>query len=242
LDTLGTNLLSPDDRARLLLYQAEAMAMAGDRHISQPIPLADLLTRLLGKAQSRSASGDPVAENRAALAAAAAYANRRLVRDLAAGQAAPQRRPMHRVTLRGRRDLAQHFTTSAALAAQGSTLISDAVGLFKELRDADGGSGFSFADLAADRAGARFAELATGDRAGAEQVQWAAVSGLVEDDFMIAVVGLPEAVPRARLERVYGGTRGEGYRTLVERIEEGIAALAVHLRELHAAGPAAEKP
>jgi hypothetical protein len=230
LDVVGTNLLAPEDQGRLLLYQADAMAMAPGRPILESVPLAELLTRLLAKASERSAGGDPVAENRAALAAAAAYANRRLIRDIDAGDTNARRPPMHPVVLRGRRDLAQHFTISAAVAAQGSSLFSDAAGLVKELTDADGGSGFSFADLAADRAGVRFAELATGDRAGAERVQQAAVAGLAEGAFMIDINGLPEAISKVRLERVYGGTQGEGYRALAERIEGRIARLPLYHR------------
>lgn len=230
VDAVGTNLLPPDEQARLRLYQAEAMAMAPGRPIAEAIPLAALLSHLLAKAAKRSsvADADPVAENRAALAAAAAYANRRLVRDLDASDVAAKRPPMHPITLRGRRDLAQHFTSSAALAAQGSSLFSDAVGLFKELTDANSGSGFSFADLAADRAGVHFAELATGDAAGAAMVQQAARADLTEGDFMIDLQGLPEALSRAQFDRDYGGTRGEPYLTLVEHIERRIAGLRLY--------------
>jgi hypothetical protein len=230
MDAVGTNLLPPEEQAQLRLYQAEAMAMAPGRPVAESIPLAALLSCLLAKAAERSAAADadPVAENRAALAAAAAYANRRLVRDLDAEDVAAKRPPMHPITLRGRRDLAQHFTSSAALAAQGSSLFSDAVGLFKELTDANGGSGFSFADLAANRAGVRFAELATGDAEGAALVQQAAMSGLVEGDFMIDLQGLPETLHKAQFERDYGGTQGEPYLALVEHILRRIAGLRLY--------------
>jgi hypothetical protein len=228
LDVVGTSLLPPEDQERLLLYQAQALAIGSSRPVREPVPLAELLTHLLTKAGEQSAGNDPVAENRAALAAAAAYVNRRLIRDLAAGQTEAKRPPMHPVVLRGRRDLAQHFITSAVVAAQGSSVFSDAAGLFKELTDADGGSGFSFADLAADRAGVRFAELATANKAGARQIQRAAQAGLREENFMIAVDGLPESISKGRLERVYGGPRGEAYRTLARRIEERIARLPLY--------------
>lgn len=228
VDAVGTNLLAPEEQALVLLYQADAMALAAAGASAQPLPLAELLTGLLRKAQARSKGGDPVVENRAALAAAFAYANRRLVRDLAAGAGPARQPPMRSVVLRGRRDLAQHFTSSAMVAAQGSSLVSDAIGLFKELSDSDGGSGFSFVDLAADRAGVRFAELATGDAIGATQVEVAAVTGLDEDDFMIRIEGLPEAIPRVRLEQVYGGTRGDAYRRLVGVVEARIGRLRLY--------------
>ena len=103
-----------------------------------------------------------------------------------------------------------------------------AVGLFKELADANGGSGFSFADLAADRAGVHFAELATGDAPGAALVQRSARAGLGEADFMIDLKGLPEALSSTQFERDYGGTQGESYLALVEHIERRIAGLRLY--------------
>ena len=50
-------------------------------------------------------------------------------------------------------DLAQHFIVSAVIAAAGGTPIAAAAGVYKELNDARDGSGFSFSDIAADRAG-----------------------------------------------------------------------------------------
>ena len=38
--------------------------------------------------------------------------------------------------------------------------LSDVIGLYKEIEDSRGGSGFSFNDIAADRAGTRFGEKA----------------------------------------------------------------------------------
>ena len=60
-------------------------------------------------------------------------------------------------TMLGRRDLAQHFVLSAFLAANSGTQAAEAAGLAKEVVDAQGPSGFSFTDIAADRAGIRFA-------------------------------------------------------------------------------------
>ena len=61
-------------------------------------------------------------------------------------------------TMRGRDDLVQHFMISAALTALAGARSAEAAGVGKELRDADGGSGFSFSDLCADLAGIEFAE------------------------------------------------------------------------------------
>lgn len=72
----------------------------------------------------------------------------------------------------GRKDWSRHFWVSAGL-----TVLSDgdrtmAVGLIKEIMDATpGGSGFSFADLAADRAGNLFALAAIRDEESARAMQ-----------------------------------------------------------------------
>ena len=55
--------------------------------------------------------------------------------------------------MRGRHDLAQHVGVSAALTALSGPRAAEAAGLLKELLDSgEGGSVFSFADLAADLA------------------------------------------------------------------------------------------
>ena len=54
--------------------------------------------------------------------------------------------------LAGRQDLAKHFAISAAISAHSGAPLADAIGLYKELEDARGGSGFSFDDLAAEPA------------------------------------------------------------------------------------------
>jgi hypothetical protein len=67
-------------------------------------------------------------------------------------------------TLRGRRDLAQHFFVSCYLTAAMGAEAANAAGVAKELVDSNTTSGLSFADLSADRAGVRFAEGVIGRR------------------------------------------------------------------------------
>ncbi|MFC1751448.1 hypothetical protein ACFL2V_22000, partial [Pseudomonadota bacterium] len=67
-----------------------------------------------------------------------------------------------KTTLMERKDLSLHFIYSAAFKLIADSDISFSMGELKELQDSlYGGSGFSFVDLAADRAGIRFTELAT---------------------------------------------------------------------------------
>jgi uncharacterized protein YfiM (DUF2279 family) len=105
-----------------------------------------------------------------------------------------------RITLAGRHDLAQHFVISATLAAWSGEPVADAIGLYKELDDARRGSGFSFVDLAADRAGTRFGEiLARNPGRLAEQL----ASGLSEHDLLPSVGDLPEYLDAERFRREY---------------------------------------
>ena len=77
-----------------------------------------------------------------------------------------------RVTLARRPDLQQHFIYSASLHVLGNQRLSSAVGEAKELLDSvNGGSGFSFVDLLADRTGIRFAKVAVSSTQSARALQ-----------------------------------------------------------------------
>ncbi len=237
LENLGSSLVSDAERARILRYQDILSRYGAARPKGRPIPLAALLSHLLLAARDQGPHGspapttDPVTENRSAILALAAYVNRSTVRDPAGLGTGIRPIAFRTVKLRGRRDLAQHFMTSAALAAQGSDTLSDLLGLFKEVNDSQGGSGFSFADLAADRAGTRFAQLAVGDRKGARAVQGLAQQGLAEDDIMPPIDGLPEGIRQAEFAADYRDMRSPAYRAVTERIERRIDRLRLHRQE-----------
>lgn len=123
-------------------------------------------------------------------------------------------------TLRGRDDWPRHYTLSAALAALENPLTSDASGLLKEELDAlTHGSGFSFGDLAADRAGIRFAMTSTGSEASATAMQARLQSGFVEDDFFPRVSDFPENLTVEQFRRDYGGVGSPRYRQKVRDID-----------------------
>ncbi len=224
LANVGSGLVSADDRARMIRYQGLLVSDLAERPKRDPVPLSELLT-LVVAAAAEPTGGDPVAENRAAILALAAYVNRQTIRDPTAGQVDSPHPVFRPVLLGGRRDLAQHFMTSAALAAQGGAALSDLVGLFKEVSDSQGGSGFSFPDLAADRAGTRFAMLATGDTRGARAAQAAARSGLTEDHIMPSIADLPEGMNQTAFAAAFKDTRSPAYRRITDRIDRSIDAL-----------------
>jgi hypothetical protein len=123
-----------------------------------------------------------------------------------------------RITLYGRRDLSQHFWVSSALAVISSDRQSMTVGLAKEMMDSAGGSGFSFVDLTADRAGTLFALAATENEESARAIQVRIRNGAAISDFVPKLLDLPEGISNEDFQREYGGLRGDGTMRIVEEI------------------------
>jgi hypothetical protein len=133
-----------------------------------------------------------------------------------------------RTTVRGRADWVRHFTVSGALTVLTYDAPSDAAGLFKEERDAKGGSGFSFGDLLADRAGTTLADRATRDEASAAAIQERLAAGARVDDLFPHAADLPEDIPDAELQARYGGVGGARWREVADEIERRVAACAAY--------------
>jgi len=129
-----------------------------------------------------------------------------------------------RITLRRRNDLARHFWVSAALAVLSSQKRSMTVGITKEMMDATpGGSGFSFVDLVADRAGTLFADAATKNAVSAYTMQLRVRDGVTIADFCPNIEGLPEGIPRDELQTDYGGLGGTKTNAIVADIQRRLA-------------------
>ena len=170
------------------------------------------------------ASGDAAEENRAALTALAAYLSGISLPKLLEGDGRSIRRaPRVLLSLHGRRDFAEHFVISAALTVNGGSRLANAIGLIKEEEDADRGSGFSFTDLAANRAGVRLGERATGEAAA--QVRQRLATARVDADLLPDFRDLPEFMPEAEFERRFGPVGSPRYQQVIDRID---ARLAVH--------------
>ncbi len=220
---LRAALVAPDDQQRLRVYNDHLATL------TQALPdtstsLARLMSPLFALAAERSAAGgDPVAENRCALLVLAFFANHRPLGSLLpAAYDWPRPQPLV-VTLRERQDFALHFTISALLAAEAGTPLADVVGLWKEVNDArHGGSGFSFNDLAADRAGTRLGEMAVQEPL---RLQRRIAAGVVDSDLLPRVDDLPEHLREADFVARYGGVGGAGYNRLLAQIEARLDAL-----------------
>ena len=218
---MANTMMPPDEQARLQVYAQRLATLTNElrRELGAraPVPLPRLLQPMFALAQQRALSSRaPAKENRAALLALACLVNGSSLSVLVPqAQHWPKPR-MLTVTLAGRVDSPQHFLVSAALAVEAGGPLADAIGLYKEVADAHGGSGFSFNDLAADRAGTRFGLLAV--RAPA-LLQARLAAGLQESDLLPPVADLPENMQDPQFQRLFGGIGAPAYRALMADIE-----------------------
>jgi hypothetical protein len=204
------------------LLRALAAAPPGDARFVAALEAVFTLAR------ARSSRGSAAEENRAAMVAlGVVLGHPRLAMILGAGPTGDRADLAARLrdgtTLRGRADWPRHFAVSAALAAIADVAPSDEAGRLKEELDADGGSGFSFADLLADRAGTTLSAMSTRDDAGAERMQARLVTQVRIDDVFPSAEGLPEGLTDAAFRVQFGGVGGEGYRRLTADIEGRIS-------------------
>jgi len=152
------------------------------------------------------------------------YANGRGVDTLlpAAGSW-PRPRPL-RLTLGGRDDFPLHLLVSAALASEGTGPLSKVIGVYKEVADSRGGSGFSFNDIAADRAGTRIGEMAVQQP---QKLQATLARGVTEADILPRWEDLPEFMPEPEFLRRFGGVGAPAYVAMLGEIDRRIDALPV---------------
>ena len=227
LDKVRSVLLPRGDQERLRLYY-EGLADLTRSLAGKNVSLTLLLPPIFQLAQERSRAGDPIEENRAALFVLALYVN-----DVDPVRLIPAAKDWvhpsaHVVTLNRRDDFSKHFIISAALAAGAGGPLSDAVGLNKEIQDSRGGSGFSFNDIAADRAGTIFGEQASVSPVLAMKLQEKLIAGVQEKDLMPKTSDLPEFMPEREFKRRFGGIGAPRYDKMMDEIERRVASLPLY--------------
>jgi hypothetical protein len=134
-------------------------------------------------------------------------------------------------TLAGRDDLKRHFVISAGLYAATTGTAAFGMGELKELLDSnDGGSGFSFDDMAADLAGVRFASAFLD----APAAEWPAMLEAIEreSDLVPSTEGLPGGMTQAEFEARFGDVDSPAYRAMVAEIRRRVDALPLGAPEL----------
>jgi hypothetical protein len=220
--------LFPEADARRMLAYHEELARIADRSASFHNSLASVLPPLFHLASTRTAEGGkPQEENRALLLTLALHA---LGMDIGRFIDAPREPPdiKQHLTLLGRHDLVKHYLVSAALTVSAGSGLAGAMGVFKELDDSRRGTGFSFPDLLADRAGIRLAEMATGPAPQARLLQQRMAGTLSESDFMPAIDDLPEGLMELEFRQRYRDLDSENYRLVEEEIEQRLLRCRVY--------------
>ena len=172
---------------------------------------------------------DPILENRLATIALGITLGHPKISEVVA-QLPPEFGTMQRLwsqaPLQDRSDWTRHFWVSAALACLSDQVVSLDIGRLKEELDAgsEGGSGFSFADLAADLAGVELATALTTDKTRARQLQRRLAEADQFNQFVPPLAELPEGLTELELTQQFGGTEGEAYGQLVNEIAASIRA------------------
>lgn len=127
-------------------------------------------------------------------------------------------------TMHDRRDLAKHFFLSAHLVVAGGKEPTATAGLAKEMRDADGGTGFSFVDMAANHAGIAFAERVLDQQIPLHKI----AAEFHVDDYLPSLVGLKEGLTLVDLKMMYGGPNQPTVAGEIQAIDQRILDLPVY--------------
>nr|WP_136250498.1 hypothetical protein [Ningiella ruwaisensis] len=233
LKTIDTGQISAQERELLnqISYYINFLSrLPGDEQRATPNPsLAYFLNEIMKEALRRDTLR-PEVENEAALLALAVYTGNyrfaRLIGDInipITNMPTAPKAP----TLAGRKDLSLHFVYSAAIKLLSEQGFSIAVGEFKELMDrGEGGSGYSFTDLAADLAGAHFAKLAV-DPEHAQNIQTLIAHSDDEFLFFPSLEQLDEGLDAQAFANKYQAVDSPAYQQAVDLINQRLQALPV---------------
>lgn len=226
-------LIAPEHQDRLVVYTNALAKMCSTfkEHGVKKVCVVRVIRPLFKLALEQSkVSRNPVEENRALLQTISLFClgrglERLVTEERAANVILPERIAL---TLWDREDLVKHFFVSAGIAVSGGSKLSNFAGLSKEVADSGGGSGFSFADLAADRAGVRLAELATGSAQKASAIQQEMAATRTEDQFMPRIDNLPEGIMALQFKKRYSDFDSQAYTLVEDEITQRINACLVY--------------
>lgn len=138
--------------------------------------------------------------------------------------------PSPALTLQGRTDSPKHWSLSAAMAAASGARLAVTMGEWKELSDSVAAqryldrnerSGFSFVDLAADRAGDLTAKAA-GDPQRSAATRARLLNATDRTLLPVSMTRLNDGMPNDEFVRQYGGTDDARFRAAVRSIDEGL--------------------
>jgi hypothetical protein len=214
-------LVGDDSIDRKLVRKLYCQA-AADQRKDPADRLPVLVNRLFAKAHSSDAGN----YNRAAFVALSLLVIEEQAHLLAPEAPALKKDcppPSQSITLHGRADLAKHWVFSAALTSVLGATVTANLGEWKELSDSlQGGSGFSFVDLAADRAGMKAALLSRDPKTSALAPR--ALSLANEEDLLPrSLLAAPEGLSEASFADRFGNLEAKRYTEAVARIDQVLA-------------------
>lgn len=219
------------DNTALNIYQQQLADIIAKHDPKWRLSLAELLQPLFKLAYQRSTLETAIDENRIVISAINDYVNKQETKKLLS---MPEPAPatasgqQYSAFLYKRTDLAQHFIGSAALTASVNRQAAQIAGEEKELSDAQGGSGFSFIDLAADKAGTRFGEMATSSPETARKMQKMMSEIKDYSDFMPDPRDLPEHMNEADFKQRFESINSPVYQEISKQIDARILATPIY--------------
>jgi len=220
-------LLTPKtDNLALEPYQEKLNQALREHDPDWRLSLSNVLRPLFQLAWERSTAKNAIAENRLAIFVANRYVN--YYPGSTAHRQKTDTTPKYSVFLYKRIDMAQHFMWSATVTAIGSSQLANILGLKKELSDAKKGSGFSFIDLAADRAGIYFGKQATASPEQALKIQEKMATIENYQAFMPDIRDLPESLTSQAFTEQYQSIHSARYQKVLEDIDQRIAASKIY--------------
>jgi len=212
----------------VLFYQHLITKVIAQHNPKTLLSLAELLQPLFKSASQRSTLETAIEENRAVLIAISTYVNKKEIQPYIPFNIGPSTKQSYPTFMYKRQDMAKHFMAIAVLAASGAETFAYTLGQEKELSDAKQGSGFSFVDLAGDRAGLRFGKTAVASAKQAKAFQQHIGSIKDYKSFMPEVRDLPEKMSNIVFEQKYQSVYSTKYQKMLEKIDQRIAALSIY--------------
>ncbi len=223
-DNSSSISLLPIDKKVLAIYQQKIIKITKAHNPAWRLSLATLLQPLFEIALQRSTLTTAINENKMLIIAVSHYVNQsEIQRYLPSND-----KYYYAAFLYKRQDMAKHFMTSALLTTMGNSSLAIMIGQEKELRDAKLGHGFSFIDLAGDRAGIYFGNMAIDNPESARRLQ--KLMAKIKDyrDFMPEVRDLPENISDKVFKNKFGSVYSESYLLMLKKIDSRITALPIY--------------
>jgi len=213
-------------RQRIFIYTQQLQKTSPTIQQENP-SLSALLRPMFDFAIKRSENNNPVEENRALFIVLGAYMMDKNIPQLLGNKSIGE---LEKKTfyLLERNDLSQHLLVSAAITALSDQKFAQSIGLEKEIKDSDGGSGFSFSDLAADRAGVALANRAFRSIREARLMQQRLAKVNNERDYMPDINNLPVELINMDFKITYSNTNSAAYKNIIQIIDRRIAAGSIY--------------